>query len=343
VLLWACVVGNGCTLTAELDTLSSGGLSIPDAAADPLLPPGAGFDGDPTQPSDDTTTDPTAQSTEPSEGDAGFTVIDPEPEETMPNGSTTPDMLPPVLGPDGSVPSPMPAGGEPDASISPTDPPLEDAGEETGTSTFSNGPTPDAGTSPPVTDDDTTNEPADAGVVPGAERCDGTDGCAKLSVPLSAADDRTLFIIQLPELVDLSGATLTYHVYVASAIGGRIFAFIQHGGDPDYNLIQGGSLPFGDVAGWRSITWNIEALSTGFDKTRVGRIGIEIAGAGSTQWSNPTVVYLDSITVSGADVGPFEFDSADTLSPTGRADNQLWLSTDVGETTPGSTMTFLPP
>ncbi len=39
---------------------------------------------------------------------------------------------------------------------------------------------------------------------------------------------------------------------------------------------------------------------------------LQLTSAGSTSWTNPTVVYLDSMSVTGIDAGPWNFDQSGT-------------------------------
>ena len=152
-------------------------------------------------------------------------------------------------------------------------------------------------------------------------------GCARLSVPLAAAGDRTHYLIPLSGNVDFSAAVVTYRVFVHAGSGGHIQAYVQHGGIPDYNLVYHGQQSLSGLSGWTNLVWDVGAMSTPFDKTIVQRVGIEVLAGNTGPWANPTVVYLDSISVSGASTGPWTFDTADTVSaaPGGAPAGVLWL------------------
>jgi hypothetical protein len=181
----------------------------------------------------------------------------------------------------------------------------------------------------------------------GAESCTGATGCARLSVPLTTSNGRTHFSIALGSEVDFSNAVVTYRVRKVSATGGRIWAYVQHGGTPDHNLIYGGARNFDQLGSdFVTVTWDVAATTPSFpfDKSVIARLGIEIVASGSGPWTNPSVVLLDSIAVTGPAVGPWPFDDASSVwtaaSPPSGA---LWMSDNApDELLPGSTLSWVP-
>lgn len=140
-------------------------------------------------------------------------------------------------------------------------------------------------------------------------------GCARLSVPLSDPSDKANFVIALPNVVDLTRARLHFRVYREAGSGGYVKGYVQHSGSPDFlQLFQADALPISGVSGWTEFSWDVGAQSTTFDKRIVGRIGIQITAAGSSAWTNPTVIYLDSINVTGAAAGPWNFEARSSVS-----------------------------
>jgi hypothetical protein len=149
----------------------------------------------------------------------------------------------------------------------------------------------------------------------GAGPLSSCTGCARLSVPLTSASQKANYVIFLPNVANFSNARLTYRIYREAGSGGQIKGYVQHGGSPDFlQLFESTALPLTSGTGWTEFTWDIAAENTGFDKTQVGRVGIQIIGTGATSWTNPTVVSVDSITASGVSVGPWNFDSPSTIS-----------------------------
>jgi hypothetical protein len=160
-------------------------------------------------------------------------------------------------------------------------------------------------------------------------------------------NDRTHYSFSLGGEVDFSTAIVTYRVRKVSASGGRIWAYVQHGGTPDHNLIYGGSRNFDQLGSdWTTVTWDVGATVPAFpfDKTVIARLGIEIVASGAGPWASPTVVHLDSIEVLGPGVGPWPFDDASTVSSASSAPpGVFWLSSNApDEVVMGSTLGWLP-
>jgi hypothetical protein len=104
---------------------------------------------------------------------------------------------------------------------------------------------------------------------------------------------------------------------------------------------------FSGIDGWTTLTWDLsaEASTSPLDKTKVRRLGLEITGAGATSWTNPMVVYLDSITVTTPALS-FPFDATASVYATATsshtADTALWLNNSSSDTTAtGSTVSWL--
>ncbi len=170
------------------------------------------------------------------------------------------------------------------------------------------------------------------------------NGCAKLSVPMNDANDKAHFTLSLNNTANLgaAGTTISLHVYVQAGTGGRIFAYAQ---DSSFNFLGPANRPLlANQNGWVTLTWNVASeptVSPAITKSDVKRIGIEIQAAPSTTWSNPTVVYVDSITVNTPSLS-FPFSTSGTVST---ATNQssdvsgqvLWLNANSSDTTASGT------
>jgi len=140
-------------------------------------------------------------------------------------------------------------------------------------------------------------------------------GCAKLSVPLNNASDKANFVIFLPNATNFGSAVMTLRIYRQAGWGGQLKGYVQHSGSPDYaQLFQGTPTELSSLSGWQDVVWNVGAHVTTFDKSNVARVGVQITAAGSTSWINPTVVYIDSITLTGASTGPWNFDNSSSIS-----------------------------
>ena len=166
-------------------------------------------------------------------------------------------------------------------------------------------------------------------------------GCAKLSVPLDDGADKAHFVISLNSPVDLSGATISMRVYVQAGAGGTVFSYVQDSGTYHFLGVPSAQRRLlNSVNGWTTIIWNVgaepDAAGTGIVKTSIKNIGIELNAQPSSTWSNPTVVYLDSLTVTSPALS-FTFDATATVSPTPSTMNApgqaLWLNIGTTDTT----------
>jgi hypothetical protein len=173
---------------------------------------------------------------------------------------------------------------------------------------------------------------------------DEAEGCARLSVPLNGANDKAHFTISLSNAADLSdpGTTISMRIYVEDGSGGVIFAYAQDG---DYNFLGPDDRPaLEDQAGWVTLDFDIAAepnANPPLDKSSVQRIGIEINAESSTDWSNPTIVFVDSISVSSTMLS-FPFNTSSTVSTSTNQTSDpssqvLWINADSSDTTASGT------
>jgi hypothetical protein len=170
-------------------------------------------------------------------------------------------------------------------------------------------------------------------------------GCAKLSVPIDDAGDKAHFVVSLTSPADLSGATVSMRIYVQAGAGGSIFNYVQDSGTYHFlgvpaaqrRLLSGSS-------GWSTLSWNVgteDAAATGIVKTSIKNIGIELNAQPSATWSSPTIVYIDSLTVTSPSLS-FTFDATASVSPTPMTTNgsgqALWLNSGATDTTASDAM-----
>jgi hypothetical protein len=164
-------------------------------------------------------------------------------------------------------------------------------------------------------------------------------GCAKLSVPMNGASDKAHFVVSLRSAADLSaaGTTISLRAYVEAGMGGVILAYAQ---DSSFNFLGPATKPLlAEQDGWVTLAWDIgaePAAQTGIMKRSISRIGVEIKAAPSATWSNPTVVYVDSISVDTPALS-FPFATTGTVSATAQssdvAGQVLWLNSGTSDTT----------
>jgi hypothetical protein len=166
-------------------------------------------------------------------------------------------------------------------------------------------------------------------------------GCAKLSVPLTASGDKAHFVISLTSPADLSGATISMRLYVKAGTGGSIFNYVQDSGTFHFLGVPAAQRRLLSASsGWSTLSWDVGAEpdsgSTGIVKTSIKNIGIELNAQPSSAWTNPTIIYVDSITVASPALA-FTFDataSVYTTPTTSSAPAQaLWLNNGTSDTT----------
>jgi len=165
------------------------------------------------------------------------------------------------------------------------------------------------------------------------------NGCANVGVPLVAAT-KARFVITLGSAMNFSSATITMRVYVKAGAGGVISNYVQ---DSDYDLLPNlAPTKLNTLSGWQTLTWNVGAQgpgSTAITLSDVSRIGIEINAGSDPAWSNPTLVYVDSIKVSSPTLS-FLFDASSSVSPTPSKNDApgqaLWPNAYTEDTTTGT-------
>lgn len=174
-------------------------------------------------------------------------------------------------------------------------------------------------------------------------------GCARLSVPLAANTDKAHFTIGLPTATDFRTATIAFRVARYAGTGGWFKGYIQEG-SPNYLYQDSVETQIASIGtSLTTITWDVATAGTTADKSIISRIGIEISGAGATSWTNPTVIYVDSITVTGTTLTtpsfPFATSSTVYTTPTSSGPNDLiWLNNYSGDTNvTGAAVSWLGP
>jgi hypothetical protein len=163
-------------------------------------------------------------------------------------------------------------------------------------------------------------------------------GCARLEVPLAASGNRAHFTLLLPSDTDMSAATITFRVANVAGTGGNFRGYIQEGA-PDYVFQTGNATTIASIGtSMQDIVWSVASAGTAADKTKIRRIGIEISAGSSSSWTNPTVFYVDSITITGSSpsLASYPFDTEDSVytTPTGQGPTgDMYLNDAAGDTT----------
>jgi hypothetical protein len=169
-------------------------------------------------------------------------------------------------------------------------------------------------------------------------------GCAVLSAGMAASTDKTHYLITLGTAdVDFTNAVVTARLNV-QGVGGGLFLYVQ---EATYEFHGGPLTSFSSLSGWTTVTWDLSAETdtSPLDITKVRRLGLEIAGTGGSAWTNPTVVYLDSITVTTPALA-FSFDATSSVYKTPTTlytvDTALWLNNGSSDTSAsGSTLDWV--
>ncbi|WP_437757763.1 hypothetical protein [Sorangium sp. So ce1389] len=136
------------------------------------------------------------------------------------------------------------------------------------------------------------------GTVEPGEQC---SGCARLSVPLTGRRQATQFFIGFDEAIDLTGATVTFRVKAHTGTSGGVQPFVQNGDELFYANIGYTWNPIADLGEWTEFTIDVDAAAAAspfFNRTLVEVIGLQVTAGDTGPWTNPTVIYVDSITVT---------------------------------------------
>lgn len=176
------------------------------------------------------------------------------------------------------------------------------------------------------------------GVAPTEPPC---GGCARASVPLQMGNTGQAILIYYPSPVDLTGVTITVRVRAPGARAGVLQIFAQDDKfAADYNF----STPLILYPQLTDVAYVIPSGLTGYNTARIQQITVSVAtGAGpgdcasapaTCPWTQPTLLDIDSITLTGGPPGtpgPYTFDT-DTVP----------LSLATFQPVPGSTLFWIP-
>jgi len=176
----------------------------------------------------------------------------------------------------------------------------------------------------------------DAGGTAGAGASGGTssgtmpcpDGCAVLTVPFTAYNTSQSFEIYLPDpAVDLSAATIAVSIRKLSGKAGGLQVIVKNGSAQNYAYAQGAWTPVNDMTtAFATVTLDVANpsstdMNNPFDPAQIKIITLQIS-AGDPWYSdtamtvvdptalvNPTVLQVDSITITGTGTypGPYPF------------------------------------
>jgi hypothetical protein len=161
----------------------------------------------------------------------------------------------------------------------------------------------------------------------GAGESETCSGCARLSVPLTSAAIRAHFVITLDGGPDFTAATVHYRVYLHAGTTGLFTGYLQDASGFTYQVL--GSTELSSLSGWQDLAWVVPSSGADFDATDIRLLGIEIAGESGA--INPTVLYVDSVTVPTIGLA-LNFDDASSViegPQSGYATElKMWLNAD---------------
>jgi hypothetical protein len=140
-------------------------------------------------------------------------------------------------------------------------------------------------------------------------------GCAELSVPFANYGWTQSFEIYLAAPADLNGATVEARVRKVSANAGGVQLFAKNGA-PNYEYVGGPWWNFSDLStGWQLLSLEVDDTTNvreaGFDPSAVVILQIMLGSgeAADGPLTNPSVIEIDHVSVAGASVPAWTFDS----------------------------------
>jgi hypothetical protein len=141
-------------------------------------------------------------------------------------------------------------------------------------------------------------EPA-AASFPG-ETC---DGCARFFLPMTAANQRGDFELNLAAPIDMTGATLHFRLMTAGFTGnaGGVSVYVRDAGNFDKGFVWSN---LSALATWTDVTVNFanDALpgNVSFDVTKVAKVGVQLNSSSAFAGANfqSATLYLDSVRFS---------------------------------------------
>ncbi|HKO50523.1 MAG TPA: hypothetical protein VJV79_22525 [Polyangiaceae bacterium] len=126
-----------------------------------------------------------------------------------------------------------------------------------------------------------------------AGSCVSAAGVAVLSTPLTTAAQSMRFANPFPLDIGLEGASLTVRAYAPGATGGTLNIFLSDFGSHFSPTVI--ITPLATVSQkWTDITVPIASLDA-FDANNAKQVNVEVHSGSTGPWTNPTVVYVDSI------------------------------------------------
>ncbi len=159
--------------------------------------------------------------------------------------------------------------------------------------------------------------------------CGEAHGLAVFTVPLSTVSTYQRYADKPLNPWNLAGKTIIVRMYAPGATGGQVYVYLS---DEASDVGPGTTLPLSQLAdGWTDIVLADIVDAAPFSAEQVKQVTIEVGtGATVASWTNPTVVYLDSVRSSDVTID----DTFDTSI------GNIVTSTQMIATIAGSTVTW---
>jgi hypothetical protein len=166
--------------------------------------------------------------------------------------------------------------------------------------------------------------------------CSAPQGVAVLSVPLTATAQNQRYGNIFPGFPDLTNGTITVRMYAPGATGGNLTVYFTD--DPDFTAAGGRTLALSDLAGgWTDQAFLVGPPSGDYDPTHIRQINIVVSSDNTAgPWTNPTVIYIDSVRSSNNIINDFFNVGTPLQGPT--SVQNMAISTQ--QTLTGSTLTW---
>ena len=129
------------------------------------------------------------------------------------------------------------------------------------------------------------------------------------TVPLTKSGQDQRYADTFSPAPNLSSTTMTLRLYAPGATAGALVIYLS---DANFTAGTGATVPFSDInQGWKDVSFNVGGVAGNFNPAQINQVTIEVTSGNTGPWTNPTIVYVDSILSSNLAVDD-AFDSSMT-------------------------------
>ncbi|MFZ5890858.1 MAG: hypothetical protein ACOY0T_07400 [Myxococcota bacterium] len=137
-----------------------------------------------------------------------------------------------------------------------------------------------------------TNQVCNAGV------CGAPQGIVVFSVPLTAAAQIQRYADKFTPAVNLTNSIITVRMYAPGATNGVVNIYLS---DADFSGSNGQLVELVTLnKGWTDVAVPVGGISGEFNPIQVTQVNLEVGAGNAGPWTNPTLVYVDSVRTSNA-------------------------------------------